>query len=147
MPLGGMGKPPLWEGMGVVGGGATPSSIDAWSAVENVGVIQVARRESARDDLVSTATVRFLQESAETGNQIGLEVRLSAVTSRDLDLVVTLAPGTGPNPAVPGVDYIDEPIPVTIRAGSSSAAVTVQLPLNAGLNEARSLMATVTSAS
>ena len=28
MPLGGMGKPPQWEGMGVVGGGATPSSID-----------------------------------------------------------------------------------------------------------------------
>ena len=110
-------------------------------------MIQVAKRESARDQLVSNATVRFLQKSTVTGDQIGLEVRLPAVTSRDLDLVVTLVPGTGANPAVPGVDYSDEPIPVTIRAGSSSATVTIQLPLNAGLNEARSLMATVTAAS
>ena len=72
---------------------------------------------------------------------------LPAVTSRDLDLVVTLGPGTGDNPAVPGVDYIDEPIPVTIRAGTSSTVVTIQLPLNAALNEARSLRATVTLAS
>ena len=147
MPLGRMGKPPQWEGMGVVGGGATPSSIDPWSPVENVGVIQVARRESTAENPVSTATVRFLQESAITGDEIRLEVRLPAVTSRDLDLVVTLAPGTGANPAVPGVDYIDEPIPVTIHAGTSSATVTIQLPLNAELNEGRSLMATVTSAS
>lgn len=147
MPLGDTRKPPQWEGMGVVGGGPTASSIDPWSPVENVGAIEVATRESASDDLVSRATVRFLQESASSGEQIGLEVRLPADTSRDLDLIVTLAPGTGANPAVPGVDYIDEPISVTISAGTSSTTVTVQLPLNAGLNEARSLMATVTSAS
>ena len=147
MPLGGMRKPPQWEGMGVVGGGATPSSIDAWSPVENLGVIQVARRETVSEQPAPEATVRFLQESASTGDEIGVEVSLSAVTSHDLDLVVTLSPGTGDNPAAPGVDYIDEPIPVTIRAGTSSTVVTIQLPLNAALNEARSLRATVTVAS
>ncbi|MCY4485499.1 MAG: inverse autotransporter beta domain-containing protein [Deltaproteobacteria bacterium] len=146
MPLGDM-RQPQWEGMGAVGGGPTPSSLDAWSPVANVGAIQVATRKRARVDPVSEATVRFLQESATTGDQISLEVRLSAVTSRDLDFVVTLAPGTGTNPAVPGVDYFDEPIPVTIPAGTSSAAVIIQLPLNAELNESRSLMATVTAAS
>ena len=147
MPLGGMRKPPQWEGMGVVGGGATPSSIDPWSPVENLGVIQVARRETVSEQPAPEATVRFLQESASTGDEIGVEVSLSAVTSHDLDLVVTLSPGTGDNPAAPGVDYIDEPIPVTIRAGTSSTVVTIQLPLNAALNEARSLRATVTVAS
>ena len=81
------------------------------------------------------------------GDEVGLEVTLPAVTPGDLDVVVTFAPGTGDNPAVPGVDYVDEPIPVTIPAGTSSAIVTVQLPLNSGLNEARSLSVTVTLAS
>ncbi|MCY4488527.1 MAG: hypothetical protein OXF11_15655 [Deltaproteobacteria bacterium] len=147
MPLGDMRKPPQWEGVGVVGGGPTPSSTDPWSPVENVGAIQVATRESTGDDLASQATVRFLHDSAMTGDRVGLEVRLPAATSSDLNLIVTLAPGKGPNPAVPGVDYVDEPIPVTIAAGTSSATVTIQLPLNADLNEARSLMATVTAAS
>ena len=97
--------------------------------------------------MISEASVRFLQDSAYSGDEVGLEVTLPAVTSGDLDVVVTFAPGTGDNPAVPGVDYVDEPIPVTIPAGTSSAIVTVQLPLNSGLNEARSLSVTVTLAS
>ena len=121
--------------------------IDPWSPVDNIDVIQVASRIITTDQLVSEASVRFLQDSALSGDQIGLEVSLSAVTPSDLDVVVTLAPGSGDNPAVPGVDYIDEPISVTIQAGTSSTVVTVQLPLNADLNEARSLSATVTLAS
>ena len=147
MPLGETRRPPRWEGLGLVGGGPEPSALDPWTPVENVGVIQVARRTSENDHLVSGATVRFLQDSANSGDQIGIEVVLPAATSSDLDLVVTLATGTGDNPAVPGVDFVDEPIPVTIRAGSSSATVNVQLPLNSDLNEARSLSATVSLAS
>ena len=45
------------------------------------------------------------------------------------------------------VDYFDEPVPVVIRAGTSSAIVNVQLPLNAELNESRSLSVTVALAS
>ena len=147
MPFGETRRPPRWEGLGLAGGGPEPSALDLWAPVENVGVIQVARRASESDRLVSGATVRFLQDSANTGEQIGIEVVLPAATSGDLDLVVTLAPGTGDNPAVPGVDFVDEPIPVTIQAGSSSATVNVQLPLNSDLNEARSLSATVSLAS
>ena len=147
MPLGETRSPPRWEGLSLAGGGPEPSALDPWTPVENVGVIQVARRASESDQLVSGATVRFLQDSANSGDQIGIEVVLPAATSGDLDLVVTLAPGTGDNPAVPGVDFVDEPIPVTIQAGSSSATVNVQLPLNSDLNEARSLSATVSLAS
>ena len=147
MPLGETRRPPRWEGLGLVGGGPEPSALDPWIPVENVAVIQVARSASESDQLVSGATVRFLQDSANTGDQIGIEVVLPAATSSDLDLVVTLAPGTGDNPAVPGVDFVDEPIPVTIPAGASSATASVQLPLNSNLNEARSLSATVSLAS
>ena len=147
MPLGEMSRPPEWEGLGLVGGGPKASAIDPWSPVENIDVIQVARRETTADQLVSEASVRFLQDSAVSGGQIGLEVSLPAVTPGDLNVVVTLAPGSGENPAVPGVDYVDEPIPVTIYAGTSSSVVTVQLPLNAALGESRSLSVTVALAS
>ena len=147
MPLGRAGKAPRWEGLGLAGGGPAPSTLDPWTPIEHVGAIEVARRGSAGDDPVSGTAVRFLQDSVGTGERIGIEVLLRAVTSRDLSLVVTLAPGTGDNPAVPGVDFVDEPIPVTIRAGTSSAVVTVQLPLNGGLDETRSLRATVALAS
>ena len=189
MPLGEMRRPPEWEGLGLVAGGPKASAIDPWSPIENIDVIQVARREITADQLVSEASVRFLQDSAVSGGQIGLEVSLPAVTpsrlltnysdtaydsppfsirfsfvpstppeqvsnigvfqqpASDLNVVVTLAPGSGENPAVPGVDYVDEPIPVTIYAGTSSSVVTVQLPLNSDLDESRSLSATVTLAS
>ena len=79
----------------------------------------------------------------------GLDVVLPLpdLTPRDINVVVTLAPGTGDNPAVPGVDYVDAPIPVTVYARTSSSVVTVRLPLNADLKENRSLRATVTLAS
>ena len=147
MPLGGIRTRPRWEGLGLAAGGPGPSVLDPWTPVENVGAIQVAQRSSESDRLVSGATVRFLQDSATTGDQIGIEVSIASATSSDLDLVVTLAPGTGDNPAVAGVDFVDEPIPVTIRAGESSAVVTVQLPLNSELDEARSVRATVALAS
>lgn len=147
MPLGGTREPPRWTGLGLVGGGSSPSAVDPWRPVENVDAIQVARRQLSVESLVAGATVRFLQESAATGDRIGLEVRLPAATSRDLDLVVILGPGAGDNPAVAGVDYVDEPIAVRIGAGTSSAVVDVQLPLNAGLDETRSLSAAVTAAS
>ena len=143
MPLGATRRPPEWEGLGLVGGASAPAAVDPWSPVENIDAIQVARREITPERLVSEATVRFLQESASTGDEIGLEVLLSQVTPRDLSVVVILAPGTGDNPAVPGVDFSDEHIPVTISAGRSSGVVTVQLPLNADLDESRCLQANV----
>ena len=159
MPLGKSDNYPRWEGLGFFGGSPKPSDIDPWSPVENIGVIQVARREEvarrkevaqheiASQSLVSEAKVRFLQENANSGDQISIEVLLPAVTSRDMHLVLTLGPGSGDKPAVPGVDYVDEPIAVTIGAGTSSAIVTVLLPLNAESTESRSLSVTLSLAS
>lgn len=144
MPLGETRQPPpAWEGLGLSGGGPRPSTLDLWSPVENIDVIQVARRETRPAPFVAQARVRFLQASAPTGDEIGLEVRLPAVTPRTLRVLVTLVPGPGANPAVPGLDYVDAPVPVTIYAGTSSRIVTVQLPDNAALTEARSLGVTV----
>ena len=64
-----------------------------------------------------------------------------------MHLVLTLGPGSGDTPAVPGVDYVDEPVAVTIGAGTSSAIVTVLLPLNAELTESRSLSVKLSLAS
>ena len=77
MPLGETRRPPRWEGLGLAGGGSEPSALDPWTPVENIGTIQVARRASESDQLVSGATVRFLQDSANTGDQIGIEVVLA----------------------------------------------------------------------
>lgn len=147
MPLGASRRPPRWEGLGLAGGGPERSALDAWSPVDDIGAIQVARRAGRSERLDFGATVRFLQDSASTGDRIGMEVLLSAAASGDVHLVVTLAPGTGGTPAVPGVDFVDAPVPVTIRAGRSSAIVHVQLPLNSALDEDRSLRATVSLAS
>ena len=71
----------------------------------------------ARASLVSQATVRFVQERAASGARIAIEVRLPAATPRALRLVASWGPARGGDPAVPGVDYVDEPIPVTIAGG------------------------------
>ena len=102
LPLRKRAKPPQWAGLGLVGGGPKPSAVDPWSPVDNIDVIHVARRESASDPLVSAATVRFLQERASSGDEIGIEVLLPSVTSRDLDLVVTLGARHGRQPCRAG---------------------------------------------
>ena len=153
MPLGKSYKPPQWEGLGFFGGGPKQFAIDPWSPVDNINVIQVARHDEvlrravASERLVSEATVQFLQDSATSGDQISIEVLLPAVASRDMHLVLTLGPGSGDKPAVPGVDYVDEPVAVTIREGASRAVVTIQLPLHAELNESRSLSVKLSLAS
>ena len=90
MPLGGTHRRPEWEGLGISGGGPGRSALDAWAPVDDIGVIQVARRVGESNQPFSEATVRFLQDSANTGDQIRVEVRLSATTSTDVNLIVTL---------------------------------------------------------
>lgn len=144
MPLGERRRPPAWQGLGLVGGNPPPA-VDPWSPVDNIAAIRVASRRTATTR--PGASVRFLRDSAYSGDRIGLEVTLPAAARVDTDVVIALAPGPGGTPAIAGVDYVDEPIRVTIPAGRSSAVVTVQLPLNSGLDEARSLSATARLAS
>ena len=48
----------------------------------------------------------------------------------DVRLVARLAPGSGDNPAVAGVDYVDQPYEITVPDGSASGRVEVQLLFN-----------------
>ena len=145
IPFGGPRKPPRWEGLGTFGAVDTSGGADMWRPVENVNRIQtierVAAQEGAQEGDVST---RFLQSSAASGDEIGVEVSLSAPAAEDIRLSVSLAPGGGDNPAVAGVDFVDEPAIVTIREGDTSAQVTFQLLDNPDLSTDRTLSVSVT---
>ena len=52
-------------------------------------------------------------------------------------------PGSGDNPAVPGVDFIDQPVQLVISQGASSGRVSIQLLRNDDQQENHSLGATV----
>ena len=65
---------------------------------------------------------------------------LPAPVSRGLTRVrVRLMPGSGASRAVPGVDYTDTPIEVTIPSGAASGTASVRLLRNSDLGEARTL--------
>ena len=143
IPLGSPSKRPQWEGLGAFSFGSGPALGDLWSPVSKVDRIRVATRApvSATADGVE---VRFLDDSAGTGGEVRLEVSLSAPAAEDVRVEVQLVPGSGDNPAVPGVDFVDEPVEVTIRQGTKSSTVSIQLLPNDDLQESRSLNVTAT---
>ena len=147
VPFGGSRKPPKWEGLGAFGLAAAASGSDLWRPVENVGRIQTIERtveaSSAGTDDIS---VQFLQSSAASGDVVELEVSLSAAASEDVRLSVRLVPGAGDNPAVAGVDYVDETKTVTIRKGATSVQVSFQLLDNPDLASSRTLSVEVVRA-
>ena len=142
MPLGSREKPPRWEGLGVATGGSAPDDSELWRPVEGDGRIRAAAR-GAVSGLVAGAEVRFLQDTVDSGGSILLEVVLSSPAPEDIAVEVRLVPGIGDNPAVPGEDFIDEPVQLTIPKDASTGRVSVQLLRNDGLGENRSLSATV----
>lgn len=149
IPLGSIAKPARWQGLGISGFRGSATNLDPWRPAESEGRILVAVREitespAAQDRrIVGQARVRFLQSSAPSGTEIRLEVTLPEVAPRDLDLIVRLVPGEGEYPAVPGEDYVNDPILTTMKQGSTSTVVTARLLLNPNLLKARSLSATV----
>ena len=148
IPFGGVPqrKVPSWEWLGVAGG--SQATADVWRPVENVERLETIEREMTAAELVAagSAKVRFLQSGAASGAEIGVEVYIAAPLSSDLQLEVRLVPGDGANPAVPGVDYVDEPTEVTIRAGATTARARIRLLANPAMQEARSLSAEVSPA-
>ena len=144
-PLGSRKPAPSWQGLGRVGGMAQNySAMDIWSPIENIGQIRVAERELQMpphlgDGVPRDLTVRFLQDSASSGTAVKVEVAISAPANEDIRLLVQLVPGEGDNPAVPGEDYLDEPVEVTISQGTSSSVATLQLLRNDTMTETRSL--------
>jgi len=150
IPFGGPRKPLNWNGLGMAVSANNAGALDPWQPIENVGRIRVAERGvvgHVQDDdpasIVAGASLRFLQESAESGAEVSLEVVLPVPAPSDLHLTARLLPGDGNNPAVPGEDYVDKPIPVTVQQGETTSRVTVPLLWNSNMNGARSLSATV----
>lgn len=145
-PLGSRKPTPSWQGLALESLGQNYSSMDIWSPIENIGQIRVAEREATSlsfDEVMSGLTARFLQDSAGSGESIKVQVSISAPASEDIRLQVSLVPGEGDNPVVPGEDYVDEPVEVTISQGTTSSVATLQLLRNDDMTEARSLGVTV----
>ena len=148
IPLGGSGRQlPRWRGLGLAGGGSIPDASDVWRPIETVGPIEVAERTVSILNTSPTeeATVRFLQDSVDTGGTVQVEVALSSPASKETRLTVRLVPGAGDNPAVPGEDYVDEIMEIVIPQGETSAVASFQLLHNPSLQSARALSVTVTA--
>ena len=147
-PLGGRQPIPSWQGLALGSLAQNHSTMDIWRAIDNIGQIRVAERERNMaphlgDGVPRDLTVRFLQDSAGSGESIKVEVSISALASEEIRLLVRLVPGEGDNPAVPGEDYLDEPVEATISQGTTSSVATLQLLRNDDMTEARSLGVTV----
>ncbi len=144
IPLGGAPKSiPRWEGVGSFGMAQTGASI--WQPVENVEQLQTVERiiTPTVQAQANGITVSFIQDSAQTGSEIGLRLSIPAPLPDDLRLVVQLVPGSGTNPAIPGEDFTDTPRSVTIAKGETSASVYFQLLHNAEMQENRGLAVSV----
>ncbi len=144
--LGSRQPAPEWQGLDLGSLGQHAATMDIWRPIDNIGQIRVAEREATSrsfDEGLRGLTVRFLQDSAGSGEAIKVQVTLSAPASEDIPLLVRLVPGKGDQPAVPGEDYHDEPVEITIRRGDAGGVATFQLLHNAGMTEARSLGVTV----
>ena len=146
MPLEDLSNPPRWRGLGVAAAGTTPADSQLWRPVEGGRRIRVVTRSSVSVP-VGDAEIRFLQDTVGSGNAVQLEVVLSSAATQDLRVEVRLVPGSGTNPAVPGEDFVDRPVEITIPVGATTGQVSIQLLRNDGLSERRSLSATVSPVS
>ena len=148
IPLGGGSRElPRWRGLGLAGGGSIPDASDIWRPIETVGPIEVAERtvQILNSNPAQDATVRFLQDSVDTGGTVQIEVALSSPASKKTRLAVRLVPGAGDNPAIPGEDYVDETMELVIDQGETSAVASFRLLHNPSLQSARALSVTVTA--
>ena len=145
-PLGSRKPAPDWQGLALGSLGQNAATMDIWRPIDNIGQIRVAEREAGSlsfDEVLRGLTARFLQDSADSGESIKVQLSLSAPANQDIRLLVRLVPGEGENPAVPGEDYLDEPVEVTISQGTTIGVVTIRLLRNDNMTEARSLGVTV----
>ncbi len=145
IPLGGAEiERSRWQGFGTAGGTAQASP-DVWRSVDTIGRIEVAERAvaSVKRTSADAVTVRFLQDSVDTGGTVRVEVSLASPAAVDARFRIRLVPGSGDNPAVPGEDYVDETVEVTILAGETVTEASFRLLHNPSLESARSLSVAV----
>ena len=118
-----------------------------WRPVANLEPIRYADRSSNDENCAedgTDASLRFTQAEANSGDTIGLEAELPAPSCNGLTVTARLIPGEGSNPAVPGTDYHDNPIEITIAEGRRRGVAYVALLNNAAHTEERSLSAEIT---
>ncbi|MXY15281.1 MAG: hypothetical protein F4Y53_06350 [Proteobacteria bacterium] len=142
IPFGQLSRPPRWQGLGVAEDTSTSDESQLWRPVEDTGRIRVATLSEVAG-ISGEVEIYFLQDEASSGSMVELEVVLSYAAEADTTLEVRLVPGSGDNPAVPGVDFVDEPVQMVISQGASSGRVSIQLLQNNDQQENRSLSATV----
>ena len=143
VPLGESSAPlPKWRGLGTTAGGAAPGSSAMWNPVSDIGQIRIATRTTSSSQS-GGISIRFLQDSVDSGGVVRLEVELPAAATTDTRVSVSLVPGNGDNPAVAGVDFVDQAVEATIPNGETTTQVSIPLLQNDGLQETRSLSATV----
>ena len=138
---------PRWQGLGLRGSGTQRGGAqDIWRPIENIGRIQVGERTRRTlrlnpDGSVKDVGIRFLQDQANSGESIRIEVTIPRAVNQDTRLEIRLIPGEGGNPAVPGEDFIHEPVYTTIRKGETKSEATLQLILNPDMTAPRALSA------
>ena len=123
-----------------------PGDRELWRPVQGAGRIRVGTRAEV-SGLVGDAEIRFLEDTVGSGDTVQLEVVLGSAAPEDLRVEIRLVPGSGDHPAVPGEDYVDLPVELTIPRGATSGRGSIRLLRNAGQQENRSLGATATLAS
>ncbi len=139
VPIGGPPKPkPRWEGFGVLPKNGVPSVFNLWRPVDKIGRIKVARRIET-STLTNRVSIRPLQNSIVSGKALQVRLSLPVEAPEDIRVWVRLAPGSGANPAVPGVDFHDEIITATIPRGERHAVISLPLIRNNGMRKPRSL--------
>ena len=142
IPFGQLSRPPRWQGLGVAENAFDSAESQLWRPVEGAGRIRVATLTDVAG-ISGEVEIYFLQDEASSGDMVELEVVLASVAEADTTLEVRLVPGSGDNPAVPGVDFIDQPVQLVISQGASSGRVSIQLLRNDDQQENHSLGATV----
>ncbi len=142
IPFGQLSRPPRWQGLGVAENTFTTDESQLWRPVEGTGRIRVATLTDVAG-ISGEVEIYFLQDEASSGETVELEVVLASAAEADTTLEVRLVPGSGDNPAVPGVDFVDEPVQMVISQGANSGRVSIQLLRNDDQQENRSLGATV----
>ncbi len=117
-----------------------------WRPVEALEPIRYAERSPGDRNCVEDgdgASLSFTQGVVASGDTIGLEAELPAPSCHGLTVTARLIPGEGSNPAVPGLDYDDSHIAITILEGRRRGVTYVSLLDNAALAEERSLSAEI----
>lgn len=138
IPIGGPSRrAPGWEGLGAPPEGNSPGVYKLWRPVDKIGRIKVARRikPSLLPELVQ---IRLEQNRVISGESLKVKLSLPVKATADVRMRVRLAPGSGPNPVVPGEDFHDKIIEATIRRGETHALISIPFIRNDNMRSPRS---------